>query len=143
MDRKYIVVESGRGMTAEELKEKINEKLYKTEYDGIKALLLEYKQITEQDNDLATTCYLCTIYEKEKAAGQATIFDKVSNTEELIERYTRLKFYVRRIDFDVMDDMEEFYQFLFINRVSSYELLTVIDFSVVNKAKVLKAIEGE
>lgn len=131
-------------MTAEELKGKVNDKLHKMEYDGIQKLLLEYKQITEHDNDLATICYLCTIYDKEKAAGQATIFSKVSNMEELIARYTRLKFYLRRIDFDVMDDkMEEFYYFLSDNRISSYELLTVIDFSVVNKEKVLKAIGGE
>ena len=62
--------------------------------------------------------------------------------DELLERYTILKFYLRRIDFDVMDDsLDAFYQFLSQSRISSYELLRVIDFSVVHKEKVLRLIK--
>lgn len=57
-------------------------------------------------------------------------------------RYTVLKFYLRRIDFDVADSLEEFQQFLIEARVSPHELLRVIDYCVVHKEKVLKAIEG-
>ena len=39
------------------------------EYDGILPLLLFHKELTEQDNDLATVCYLCIIYEQEKKAS--------------------------------------------------------------------------
>lgn len=131
-------------MSAELIKEEVNSFLANKKYDEIKSFLLSKKEIVEKNNDLSTICYLCTIYEKEVAAKQLTIFSKVSNIEELLERYTKLKFYLRRIDFDVTDDkLGEFYQFLSRNQVSSYELLTVIDFSVVHKEKVLKVIRGE
>lgn len=131
-------------MTALELKKQVNKKIGEKKFDDIKDLLLLYKDITEHDNDLAMTCYLCTIYDQEKEAGQATIFSKISSIETLLERYTRLKFYLRRIDFDIFDDeRDEFYKFLFQNQVSSYELLRVIDFSVVNKEKVLRIVKGE
>ena len=130
-------------MTANELRQKVDQLIENGEYAQIKPLLLSYKDVTEHDNELAMTCYLCTIYDQETAAGQVTIFDKVSDVEELLERYTRLKFYLRRIDFDIFDENVGFYQFLSECQVSSYELLRTIDFSVVHKDKVLQYIKGE
>lgn len=127
-------------MNAQELKKQVNTLLQTAEYDRIKSLLLAHKDTTEHDNDLAMVCYLCTIYEQEQAAGQRTIFEKTGSIEVLLERYTTLKFWLRRIDFDVSDDMGAFYQFLSQAQVSSYELLRVIDFSVVHKDKVLQRI---
>lgn len=131
-------------ISTSQLKEQINKLLTAQKYDDIKILLLSYKDITEHDNDLAMVCYLCTIYDQEKNAGQMTLFSKVESVDELLERYTRLKFYLRRIEFDIMDDnLDIFYQFLLQNQVSSYELLRVIDFCVVHKDKVLRIIRGE
>lgn len=127
-------------MNKQQLKQQINDLLKMGNYDAIKPLLLSNKDTTEHDNDLAMLCYLCTIYDQEKAAGQTTIFSKVSNMKELLKRYTALKFYLRRIDFDVADDMGTFYHFLAQNQVSSFELLRVMDFSVVQKDKVLQRI---
>lgn len=127
-------------MNALQLKHQTDELLQNGKYDEIKALLLSYKSITEKDNDLATVCYLCMIYEQEEAAGQAEIFSKVSCTDALLDRYTLLKFYLRRIEFGITQDMESFYRFLSQNKVSSYELMRVIDFSVVDKKKVLAAM---
>lgn len=130
-------------MSVEEVKQRIDQIIADEEYDGILPLLLFHKELTEQDNDLATVCYLCIIYEQEKKAGCPVIFSKVSNMEELVERYTRLKFYLRRIEFCVTgNQMGTFYEFLTRNRVSSYELLQVIDFSVIHKEKVLEMIKG-
>ena len=129
-------------MDALQLNQKTDELLQNGKYDEIKPLLLSYKEITEKDNDLATICYLCTIYEQEKAAGQPVIFSKISGVEDLINRYTILKFYLRRIEFDVAHDLESFYQFLAQRQVSSYELMRVIDFSVLNKNKVLAVMNG-
>ena len=127
-------------MDADQLKQQVNDLLKNGKYDDIKPLLLSYKDTTEHDNDLAMVCYLCTICEREKAAGEQVLFSKISDMDELLDRYTALKFYLRRIDFDVLDEMESFYQFLLQNRISSYELLRVIDFSIVNRDKVLRAI---
>lgn len=131
-------------MKEQQIKNVVNNLLKDEKYDSIKPFLLSEKEIVEKNNDLSTVCYLCTIHEKEQAAGQVTLFSKISSMEELLERYVRLKFYLRRIDFDRIDDnLDEFYEFLSQNQISSYELLTVIGFSVVNKEKVLKVIRGE
>lgn len=129
-------------MNTVQLRYQVNELIESGGYGEIKSLLTAYKEITERDNGLATVCYLCTIYEQEKAAGQTVIFSKVSDMDSLLDRYTVLKFYLRRIEFDVMENMEEFYTFLTQHLVSSYELLRTIDFSVVHKEKVLRAINS-
>lgn len=125
------------------LKKKIDELCAIHSYDQIEDVLLEYKNITEHDNDLATVYYLMGICKKEKAAGQKTILDKTGSVLALLERYTILKFYLRRIDFDVIgESLQDFYQFMIQNEVSAYELLTVIEYSVVHKEKVRKVIQG-
>lgn len=129
-------------MNREKLRKQVDELLRSGKYDEVKPWLLLHKDITEHDSDLTTVCYLCTIYEQEQKAGQETLFSKVSNTYELLERYTVLKFYLRRMEFDVMEEMESFYLFLTQNRVSPYEIMRVIDFSVVHKEKVLQAINN-
>ena len=127
-----------------QLKEQVNELFAHQKYDEIKLILLSYKKMTEHDNDLAMLCYLCTVYDQEKEAGQETIFSKVSGMEEVLERYTALKFYLRRIDFDIgNDDLGAFYQFLSQQKISSYELLRAVDFGVVHKDKTLRRIKGE
>lgn len=131
-------------MTAQKLKHQVDYFIANGEYDRIKSYLLSYKDLTEHDNELAMTCYLCTIYEQEEAAGKPVIFSKVSCMDELLERYTTLKFYLRRIDFDIVDDdLGSFYQFLSHNQISSYELIRVIDFSIVHKEKVMQIMKGE
>ena len=127
-------------MDANQLRRQVNDLLQNGKYDDVKQQLLSNKDTTEHDNDLAMVCYLCTIHEREKEAGQPTLFTKIADVDELLERYTALKFYLRRIDFDVLDELESFYQFLLQNQVSSYELLRAIDFGVVNRDKVLQVI---
>lgn len=130
-------------MNTELLRKKVDELCQAHEYDQIEKALLEYKDITEHDNDLATIYYLIGIYKQEKAAGKKTILEKASSVADLLERYTILKFYLRRIDFDIVgESLQDFYQFMVQNEVSVYELLTVIEYSVVHKEKVRKAIQG-
>ena len=130
-------------MNTELLKRKVDELCQVHEYDQIETALLEYKDITEHDNDLATIYYLIGIYKQEKAAGKKTILEKVGSVADLLERCTILKFYLRRIDFDIVgEDLQDFYQFMVQNEVSVYELLTVIEYSVVHKEKVRKVIQG-
>ena len=131
-------------MDTEQLRIQVDILISKHQYDKIKPLLLANKDTTEHDNMLSMTCYLCTVHEREQTAGAMSVFAKVSSVEELIERYTRLKFFLRRIDFDLVDGgLEAFYSFITQWGISSYELLAAIDFGVVHKDKVLKVIKGE
>lgn len=132
-----------RNMDKDKLRKKIDELLRTHSYDLLEEKLLLYKDITEHDNDFATVYYLLGIYKREKEAGQKTILDKVDSISALLERYTVIKFYLRRIDFDFIgDSLQDFYQFMIQNEVSVYELLTVIEYSVVHKEKVRKIIRG-
>lgn len=132
-----------RNMDKDKLRKKIDELFRTHAYDLLEETLLLYKDITEKDNDLSMVYYLLGIYKREKEAGQKTILDKVDSISALLERYTVLKFYLRRIDFDIIgDSIKEFYQFMTQNEVSVYELLTVIEYSVVHKEKVRKTIQG-
>ncbi|MCH5262966.1 MAG: glycosyltransferase family 2 protein [Lachnospiraceae bacterium] len=132
-----------RNMDTNKLRKKIDELFRTHSYDLLEETLLLYKDITEKDNDLATVYYLLGIYKREKDAGQRTILNKVDSVSTLLERYTVLKFYLRRMDFNFIgDSLQDFYQFIVRNEVSVYELLTVIEYSVVHKEKVRKMIQG-
>lgn len=131
-------------MNAELLREKIDTLCRNHEYGRIKETLLTYKDITEHNNDLATVFYLIRIHEQEKAAGLKSVLEKTGTVSALLERYTILKFYLRRIDFDVIgESLQDFYSYMTENQVSAYELITVMEYSVVHKDKVMQVIRGE
>lgn len=122
------------------LREEIDQLLKAGQHEAIKNLL-SLTQGMLYDNDLGNVWIMIPVCEKEKAHDQRTVFEKAAGLEAFIDRFTRLKFYLRRIEFDVMDDSpDEFYQFLVSEQVSSYELLASLDRNVVHKEKVMQAI---
>ena len=121
----------------------VNDMFAEHQYDEIEPFLREYEGIAENDNMLVTTFYMCWIYNQEKAAGEETLFSKVSTMEELVARHTRLKFLLRRLDYGVSDDgADSLYRFLVQFHVSSYELLTTVEYCIIHKDKVWEAIKG-
>lgn len=132
-------------MDAKELKAQIDILFAGRQYDEIEPLLSSNREIVKNDNVLATVIYLLHyVYQKEKEAGIETIFSKVNTVKELIERYTCLKFLLRRLDFDLSEDgANTLHRFLSEQRVSSFELITAVNFSVVHKDKVWREIKGE
>jgi hypothetical protein len=131
-------------MNVEELKEQVDEALREKRHEDVKTLLFTYKDSIVFDNTLAIACYLCPVYDKEKQAGQPTVFSKVSCIEELLERYTRLNFHLFRIEHDVVDDgLESFNRFLTEEKISSYELLTILGLCAVDSDRTLQKIKGE
>lgn len=127
-------------MDEEGIKKRINELMQKKDYEMVWKLLEENQEV--YSNEFAVCQWLFKAYVQERDSNQCTVFEKAGSFEKLIERFTKLKFYLRRIDFGVIDDnvMDEILQFLALNRVSSYELLVVADCSVINKERVLQAI---
>lgn len=129
-------------MNSDKLKETVDELFQARAYDRIEQILLQYKDIATYDNDLATVYYLSRIYKMEKAAGQKTILEKTGSVSALLERFTILKIYLRRFDFNCIgESLQDFYQYVLQNKVSAYELLTIADYSVVHKKEVLEAIQ--
>lgn len=125
------------------LREQIDSLLGAGDLQQIEKLIVMNQETAKKDNDLLTVYHLLPACKQEKAAGQSTMFEKAGNIKTLMERYTRLKFFFRRIDFDVMDDgLEELYDFLSRYKISSYELLLVLKQSTVHREKVLQYIKG-
>lgn len=122
--------------SCEVIKQQINEKLKSGDTKDIFPYLQEHMEIIKYDNDLMTLWYLGKICEREAENGNKTIYEKEPSVQELLDRYLQLKFYLRRIENDLLDDPTAFYQFLNEKDVSEYELMGIIDSCVFNKEKV-------
>lgn len=117
-------------------REKLDYQIRNNDIKDIYTFLNENMEIIKFDNDLMTVWYLGLIVNKEMNAGIKTIFEKEDSLESLMERYRRLKFFLRRIENGILEDKDEFYSFLAGCNVSEYELMGVVDGSVFNKEKV-------
>lgn len=134
--------ENDMNMDKDKLRNTVDELFRMRIYDQIEGILLQYKDIATYDNDLSTVYHLLYIYKMEKKAGQKTILEKTGSISALLERFTILKLYLRRFDFNCIgESLQDFYQYVVQNNVSAYELLTVADYSVVHKKEVLEAIQ--
>lgn len=123
------------------LKAQIDTLFKEGRYEEMEQLIAANEKTAMNDNDIVTLYYLLPVYKQEKAAGKRTLFEKAENVDDLLQRYTKLKFYLRRLDFDIMDDgLDDFYAFLSENQISVYELVTAIRYSVVHKEKIMQLI---
>lgn len=123
------------------LKAQIDTLFKEGRYEEMEQLIATNEKTAMNDNDIVTLYYLLPVYKQEKAAGKQTLFEKAENVDDLLQRYTKLKFYLRRLDFDIMDGgLDDFYAFLSENQISVYELVTAIRYSVVHKEKIMQLI---
>lgn len=129
-----------RNQQIEFYRKQINDKFRKKEVKDIRLFLQKNMDIIKHDNDLMVVWYLGIVVEREMKLGQKNIFEKVNSLEELLERYRRLKFYVRRIEYDVFDNIGEFFSFLSEQSVSEFELMGIVDSCVYDKEEVWKKI---
>ncbi len=126
------------------LKERFNELLLRRQYAEIYTLLETDTEIIDQINDLAIARIMLSVCEQEKAAGLCTLFEKVNHLDEIVYRYTILMFYLRRLEFDIMDDsLDAFNQFLIVNQISRQELFAVMYCGNIDKERVLKIIKDK
>ena len=104
--------------------------------DTIFNLLQNDFSLIKFDNDLMIIWYLGLINQKEKEAGIKSVFEKESSLEGLLNRYHQLKFYLRRIENEILDDTNELFLFLANHNVSEYEIKGIVDNSIYYKEKV-------
>lgn len=128
-------------MDIQSLWEQLDRLLSMKKSDEAETLLTQNAQTALSDNDLLRIYYLLPVCTAEREAGQKTLFSKVSGIEELKERDTRVKFQVRRIAFDVLDDENEFCRFCVDNHVSLPELMIEAYCNAVHKEKVQAFIQ--
>lgn len=135
-------------MNGQRLWEQVNDLFDRKQYDEVERLLLANERIAKFDRELLRIFYLIPVCTAEREEGQQTLFSKVSGVDELLERETKVKFYLRRIAFDVLDDEDEFCEFCHQNHVSLSELFIVAYCNAVHKEKVQafiqrKVLEGK
>ncbi|MBR4981558.1 MAG: hypothetical protein IKY94_03240 [Lachnospiraceae bacterium] len=115
---------------------KVDKMIQNRELENILPFLQENFSTIKHDNDLMIVWYLGVINRKEKEAGLKGVFEKESSLEELLDRYHQLKFYLRRIENDILDDTNEFFLFLANYNVSEYEIKGIVDNSIYYQEKV-------
>lgn len=125
--------------------QKMNALFAARDYDWI-TVLTDIEHNAEHSDDVALMYYLRTTYIQEKnGPGQKTILDKVGSLEEVYRRYTALKFYLRRIEYDLMDgDMTPFFEFVASYQVSAQEIMEMMKCCVAQEHmdKVGRRIQG-
>ncbi len=81
------------------------------------------------------------IYEQEKREKVTTIFESMSSLEEIVVHYYRLKFYLRRIEYDLHEEeQEEIVTYVIKHNVSFQQIFYIIQFSIVHKVKVWNSL---
>lgn len=128
-------------MDRQSLREQVNDLLSRKECDEAEKLLTSYMEVAKSDRDLLKVYYMIPVCTAEKEAGQRTLFTKVSSVEELVERETKLKFYLRRIAFDILEDDKPFYEYCMQKQVSLPELFIVAYCNAVHREKVQEFIQ--
>lgn len=135
-------MDSGYREGCKRIKEQINELLRRKETKDIFSFLQDHMETIKYDNDLMTVWYLGKISQRETEHGSESLFTKENDLESLLERHRKLKFYLRRIEYDIPDDAGEFYRFLMERNISEYELSGMIESSVYDKEKVMAYLAG-
>lgn len=131
-------------MSALEIREQFNELLQTGRYTEIRKLFDLYADIVGGENDLAIARLMFSVFDQEKEEGQKGLYEKVESLDEIVNRYTKLMFYLRRFEFDIMDsNIDEFNRFLEMNQISSQELFAVMYCGNINREKVLKIIQDK
>lgn len=130
-------------MCVDELSEIVNTLFQLKQYDAVKEVLLKCQELTVRDNDLSTLFHLFPIYEQEKEAGKTTLFEKVSSVDQLLYRYTMIKFFLRRLEYGGIEpDPELIRQFRTENDISDEELRGILAFSCYHKKRVTGYLWG-
>lgn len=111
--------------------------------NDIEPVIAIYKQLPEDfehTTETATLSIIFKIYEKEKESEESSFLDGCFTVDELLERYDRLKLYLRRYDFDVCCDATEFMDFIIENHISSLAISFVVNTSIIHQKEVLNEV---
>lgn len=126
------------------MREQFDDLLQRKQYGAIYELLQSNAMVVDQINNFAIARVMLSVCDQEREAGQRILLEKVNSLEEIVRRYTQLMFFLRRLEFDIMDDnMDIFNQFLKKNQVSLQELFVVMFCGSINKEKVLQIVKDK
>lgn len=102
---------------------------------------LEAFEHNGKNNNLLLLKHISGISKLEKEAGiNPQIIGCGLTAEELLERYTRTKFYLRRIEMGERIDAESVYHWIRTNSFSHIEILKNVEYNIIDKKRVLEQI---
>lgn len=94
------------------------------------------------DSEVETFKLLLKVSEQEKQNNEEKVFQGKSSLKDVFLKFNKLKFLLRRYDFDVEDTetSEELLRFIAENNVSGFLLTCVTDNSIIHRIKVLNKV---
>lgn len=101
-------------------------------YDLANRFYKEMQQQIRHNSTSATLGVIFNIYDLEHQQKEPHFLENFSSIVEIEECYERLKFYLRRLDFDIPTNDEEFLDFILNNQISNSALLMVIKTSTIH-----------
>lgn len=136
-----------RQYTKEELIYELNDKINCGEIDACKMLFDHMLYVKDNGKTLWNMKILNTklailgiafqIYEQEKRKNVTTIFESTPSWEKIVVHYYRLKFYLRRIEYDLLEEeQEKLVTYAIIHKVSFQQMYYIIQYSIAHKVKV-------
>lgn len=139
-ERNKYIGEYLAGKYADAFVDKVAELILTGEYDAIEQYL-NLDGPARINSILYIVHQLHSVYKEEKCRGIQTIYSKVSNLQQLMERFDKLKFLLTRIDFGYAEeDMGELSEFVNTNKVTAIELLKQVELNTVHTDKVIEKI---
>ncbi len=100
-----------------------------------------YRNMNAINTKLAILGIAFQIYEQEKQEKISTIFDLFPSWDRIIEHYYRLKFLLRRLEFELREEeQEEIVSYVINYNITFCQLFTIIQYSIVHKVKVLNRL---
>ncbi len=115
------------------------------DFDAAREIAFKYIERCQNDEDFVILFILLKIRDAEIAAGESDIFSSPvgHSPRALIGHYTRIKFYLRRYEYDMPDFvLDEAFNYFLENKVSVNALYRIADFACVDKAKVYGRLAG-
>lgn len=94
------------------------------------------------NSEVETLGLLFEVSEQEKQNSEEKVFRGKSSLQDVFLKYDKLKFLLRRYDFDIEDTetSEELLRFISEDNISGFLLTCVIDHSIINRIKVLNKV---
>lgn len=118
----------------------VEERIDKGRYEEAEILLNGFED-SGKDKNLLLLKHILDISKAEKEAMiEPQIFTSGLTTNELLERYTRIKFYLRRVEIGEEVKEKEIYDWIHLNGISYIEILINTTHSIIDKKYVLRQV---
>lgn len=130
----------GEMVKTEDLLIRINDLIAFRKIEDAKNYFYSNKGKVQITTEVAILNQLFCIYDLEKGKNiQESYFENIVSVEEAIDRYETIKFFLRRVEFDLPVE-EKMQQYIFDNAISWVAILQIIKGCIVDKVNTIKKV---